>query len=268
MLPRRSNPGPAALIVLAVLVALQGCARPPADGCSGTVVQLRRPETLTVGVDLSYAPFAFEDPDTGDPAGFEVDLAGAVAKKMGLELSLQSRTSAALIPGVLAHRHDLAASGLRDDERLRAEVCVSAPYLDADLGILVRRDNPLGIDGEGDLAGRTVGVVQGSEAEAWSLERLGETSSVRRYATPEDLLAGLPEGEIDAAVEDLPVARHVQTVTPELEVVHIVDRDSRYVFATAPDNGGLMRLVDDALRELRRDRTLPDLRKRWFSGRS
>lgn len=255
----RSSP----VCALALSIAIAGCARPQTAGCSGSVVQLRREATLTVGMDLSYPPFAFQDQGSGEPTGFEVDLLRAVAGKLGLEVQLVGRTSGALVPDLLAHRHDLSASGLRDTD-LGTDLCPSVPYLDADLGMLVPAENPLGIGGPGDLAGRAVGVADGSEAHAWARSQLAATSSIRPYPAPEDLLAGLRDREVDALVEELPVVRHAQTVSPEFQVVHVVDLDSSYVVAAAPDNRGLIRLVNDALQALADEGILRDLRERWF----
>lgn len=236
----------------------------PPSNCTGTEVTLRSAGVLTAGIDLSYAPFAFEDAQTGDPTGFEVQLLREVAALVALKPLYVNRTTAALIPGALAHRHDLAASALRDTDELLGQACRSEAYLEADLGILVPAAEPIEIKGIGDLPERPIGVLNGSEGEAWAVSNLGDSPNVVRIGAPEDLLAELRDGRIDAIVDDLPVLLHAQTVSPEFRVVDEIDLDSRYVFATAPDNGGLMHVVDDALDQLREDGTLADLEKRWF----
>lgn len=254
---------PVSALVATVLLAA-GCATAPAPRCAGSTVGLRTADVLTVGVDLAYPPYAFEDPATGEPTGFEVELLSAVSDRLQLKILIVNRSSPSLIPGVLAHRHDLAASALRDADDLVDQVCTSAGYLDADLGILVPSGNPREIADAGDLRGRMVGVVRATRADGWARDRLGSTPSLVRFGAPEDLLADIAEGKLDAAVTDLAVAQHAQMADGGVEVASAIDLGSSFVFAAAPDNGPLIDLVNDALKQLQEDGTRRRLERKWF----
>jgi ABC-type amino acid transport substrate-binding protein len=246
------------------LVVLSSCERSPGEGsCAGTTVQLRRPMILTVGVDLSFQPFAFSDPKTGDPTGFEVQLVSAIAKRLGLKLLLENRTSAALIPALLANRHDLAASGLRDTDTLRGEVCLSEPYLDADLGVAIAGGGQREINGTGDLKGRRVGVLAGSRSESWAKKHLPAGAVLTPLEAPEDILSSLEQGRIDAVVDEIPPLRFAEART-DVRVIQQIVTGQHYVLAAGADNGGLRDAVNAALDKLVTDGTLAKLRRRWF----
>lgn len=251
------------LLLVVVLVA-PACTSEPTPLCTGPTVRLIRDDVLTVGTDFAYPPFAFDHPDTGKPSGFDVELAQAIADQIGLKLLLVNRTSAALVPGLLAHRHDLAASAIIDRSSLRREVCLSSPYLRADLGLLARRGDPPSVEGLGDLEGRSIGVVKGSRSEGWLRNHLKVGTRVVRFETSEDIPTALERNEVDGAVDDLPILQYARVRSEEFVVVEEIRSDDRYVIAASPDNLGLVQLVNDALSKLRTNGELDALLGRWF----
>jgi len=253
-----------ALIVAVLVLMPSACARTDDATCTGQTVRLIRPGVLTVGTDFAYPPFAFDDPDTGEPSGFDVELSQAIAEQLGVKLLLVNRTSGALVPGVLAQRHDLAASAQLDRPQLRREVCVSAPYLDADLGLLARPGEPPSVTGTDDLDGRTIGVVNGSRAERWLRAHLGTGARVVRFEAPDDLPPAVVSRELDAAIDDLPVLEFAAVRSQDLTVVGSIQTGEDFVLAGAPDNQGLMQLVDEAIAKLKTNGKLESLLGRWF----
>ncbi len=232
-----------------------------ADTCKSTDVELLDNGTLSVGMDFSYAPFAFED-DEGNQDGLEIDLLEAIAKEAGLELSFRKRTSAALIPELLTRRFDLAASGLRDTKDLRAETCVSQPYMGADLALLAPSPDPHSIGDVDDLDGRKVGVVEGGRAADWAREHLTR-SHIETLGAPDDLLTAVRERRVDAVIDDEALGRFVQIRAKDLVVVDTIATGDSHVLAAHPDNGALIEVVDSALRKMKRDGRLSRLLRQW-----
>jgi ABC-type amino acid transport substrate-binding protein len=249
------------IALLALLIS--GCTgRSASGGCTSTDVDLRQSGSLHVGVDLSYPPFAFESED-GEPEGLEVDLLEAVAKEARLELSLRRRTAASLIPELLTHRFDLAASGLRDTDDLRNETCISQPYLGADLALLAPSPDPHSIGDVGDLEGRKVGVVEGSRAADWAREHLGQ-STIETLGAPDDLLTAVRERTVDAVIDDEALGRFVQSRSNDLVLVDEIATGESHVLVAHPDNGALIAVVDAALQDMKEDGRLSRLEKKWL----
>ena len=250
--------------MLAFVLLLAGCAQPTASTCTGTEMRLRASGYLSVATDYSYPPFAFRS-NEGDLVGFDVDLLKAVAKEMKLEATFLNRGVGALVPGALAHRHDLAASGLRDSEKLHEQACVSSGYLDADLGILVGSPPPAEVSGASDLDGLKVGVLDGGRAEGWANENLDE-STIAYLPTTDDLLEAVKQKQLDAIVDALPIVRFAAKESPVFETAGRIETGEEFVFATAPDQAALIERVNDALAKLRRDGTRRKLERKWFGG--
>ena len=251
-------------LAVAVLFGGVSCEPPARPTCTGQTVRLISEDVLTVGIDLAYPPFAFDDPDTREPTGYEVDLANALADQLGVKLLLVNRTSAVLVPGLLAYRHDVSASALIDTPELRRELCVTSPHLAADLGLLARSGEPPSVGGINDLDGRVIGVAKRGRGEAWARAHAGEGMQIRRFETSEDLLVALRGSEVDGVVDDLPVLARADVRGPDVIVVARIATGEDYVLAVAPDNGGLKDLLNDALRRLRANGKLDALRGRWF----
>jgi polar amino acid transport system substrate-binding protein len=245
-------------------VAGGACNRPPPEACSGATIHLVRKGVLTVGTDFANPPFTFDHPETGEPTGFEVQLVQAIADQLHVKLLLVNRTSAALIPGLLAHRHDLAVSALVGSRDLQRIACVSRPYQPADLGLLARAGEPPSVSGTGALEGRSIGVVNGSRSEAWAQENLPPTARLVSVEASEDLLTEFRARQIDGVVDDLSLLRFRQANANDLVVVDEIVTDEDYVMAASPENRVLLDAVNEALRRLRANGKLKALRAKWF----
>lgn len=252
-------------MMLAVLVTAVACVRRETATCSGSQVHLVTRKTLTVGVDLAYPPFAFEDPKTREATGFEVDLVREIAKDLELEVSLVSRNSPALIPGLLAQRRDVVASGLIDSPELAEEVCLSMPYLDADLGLVTRAGDEA-IQGTEDLDARVVGVVRGGRAQTWAKSDLGRSTRVVPFETSDDLLGAVREGRVDAVIDDLPKVHFGLRGAKDVAVVDVISTGRHYVLAAHPTNGALIGRIDNAIQKFELNGTLRKLKREWFGG--
>ena len=217
---------------------------------------------LTAGVDLTNPPYGYTDPNNGTPTGFEVDLVRAVAKAMQLKLTILNRAAPSLLPAVLARRVDIGAASFRDDGIPPPDVCRSAPYMDADLAVVVPAANASTIKSVDDIAGKRVAVVRDSAGARWATQHL-EGAAVVKVDTADDVFGAVRSAGVDAAVVDRPVALRTQTAVPQVRAVATVKTDAHYTFLGAVETS-VMAPVDTALRTLQSDGTLDDLKRRWF----
>lgn len=71
-------------------------------------------KTIKIAVNSGYVPMEMRDPATGDLTGFDVDLANAMAKILGVKLEWQDGSFAQLMPALQSHRVDMIISGMSD----------------------------------------------------------------------------------------------------------------------------------------------------------
>jgi len=238
-------------------LALAGCAggaggsgsgEPAADNEYGLVDA----GTLTVCSDIPYPPFEFEGGDNGTGyTGFDIDLLDAIAKKLDLKLSVQDVGFDALQSGttLAAGTCDIGASAMTITDERKANIDFSDPYYDSLQSLLVRTDS--GIESIDDLAGKNVGVQQGTTGEAYANEN-ATGAQIVQYPSDGELWPAMQAGQIDAILQDQPVNLEHEKADSAYEIVEEYNTDESYGFAFAKgEKDALLDAVNTALQELR-----------------
>src|SRR5258708_28084216 len=84
-----------------------GTIAPPPDS------ELFTAGTITFGSDISYPPQEYYDPaGSTNATGFDVDLAKAIAGKMGLKFAIVNQAFAGIIPALDAKKYDAIVSAM------------------------------------------------------------------------------------------------------------------------------------------------------------
>src|SRR5205809_4878515 len=124
---------------------------------------LVRPATITFLSDTTYPPQESMDLATQQAVGFDIDIAQAIAAKMGLTATIQKTDSPQIVGALLAKKGDAIISALEVTPDLQRQVALVA-YFRAGQAILVRKGNPSGVSTLSDLCGKKVSVqVQSPE---------------------------------------------------------------------------------------------------------
>jgi ABC-type amino acid transport substrate-binding protein len=197
----------------------------------------------------------------GTLSGFDVDVADAVAARLGLRVERIIQP----IDQMLAEDEPtwhiaLPSRALSPAEAAR--YAVSDPYYRWPAYVLVRRSGPA------DLAGAAVCVVAGSIGERWAAER-GDVAAVRARADDDACMADLRAGRVDAMVTDVTLPMDVAN-DPDLAVLGegpvAVDPRPILVPRGAADAAELVDAIDATLDQLRADGTLTALSEQRFGG--
>ncbi|MFC5662530.1 ABC transporter substrate-binding protein [Kitasatospora misakiensis] len=139
---------------------------------------------LIVAADASYAPNEFKD-DKGNIVGLDVDLAGAIAKKLGLTADVQNADFTSIIPGITAKKYQLGMSSFTDTKE-REQTVDMVSYFTAGSAIAVKKGNPDKIDPK-DLCGKKVAVQTGTtQAQEITDVRNPECSKANKPTIPND----------------------------------------------------------------------------------
>jgi polar amino acid transport system substrate-binding protein len=121
-------------------------------------------KTLILGVALGSPPDDFRDAQ-GNVAGWEIDLLRAATQALGIKLDVRPTTFDALIPGLQAHRFDVATGQMGVTE-VREKVIDQLGWLLGNEEFAALADNPIEVKSLDDLCGVNVATTRGSrEAE-------------------------------------------------------------------------------------------------------
>lgn len=152
------------LVVLAAAVA--AVASTATANPSAAAPKLNKPGTLTVGMTLQFKPQMYLDA-AGKPAGYDVILLKALAKKMGVKLDIKNLDFNGLIPGLVAKKFDMVSVGLSATPERRKSVSFSRAYVPyAQILAAGKGDTTPATIAAWNSSDKTITSLQGSTAEA------------------------------------------------------------------------------------------------------
>lgn len=252
----------AALPVVLLALTLASFAGRPAAAQSDAGGAL--PQVLKVGTFTENRPWVFRGED-GALTGFDVDLARAVAGRLGVGIDFEPMPFRELFPALAAGDVDLAICSISvTPERLKA-FDFTQPYYETSQGVVVMKGSR--IRSLADLTGKSVGTVAGTTNEQWLRENrtryaLGPIVPVEGL---EEGLALLQSRGVDAYFGDLPALLYSLLKRPDLAVVERLTTDDHYAIVLAR-HSPLTARVDAALAALKAGGTLAAIHRRWFGA--
>ena len=220
------------------------------------------PAPLRVGVDATFYPFEFTD--NGVKRGFDVDLLTAVAQHLGRPVVWIDLDFKGLIPGLVAGRFDVVASGLYDTAERRKIVDFSEPYYPGGLVVMARSDSTL--TDPTQLAGKRVAVQTGTKSVTFVQEQF-PTAALVEVEKNADMVAQVEARRADVLITALPTAQAYVQKRPDLKIVLPQLTAEQYAFAVRKDSPALRQQINTALAAVRASGQYDTLVQRWFTQR-
>lgn len=234
-----------------------------AAGCGGGSQQASKEQkVLKVGTEPTFAPFEFQEKDSKEFAGFDMDLARALGKKMGMKVEIQNMGFDALIPALNSGNIDMVAAGMSITDERKKAVTFSDPYYTSGLTIVVTKDNN-DIKSLKDLEGKKIAVQIGTTGADKAAKVPG--AKVTSFNTNAEVFLELENKGVGAVIIDKPVAAYYLTKEgkdKDKMVGETMDAES-YGFAFKKDNK-LAAEVNKALGELKKDGEYDKIYTKWF----
>jgi ABC-type amino acid transport substrate-binding protein len=219
--------------------------------------------TLIFGTDPTYRPLAFYD-ENNVLVGFDVDLAEAIAKQLGVAFKIEAMAFDGLSPALQTGRiHVEPEMAVR--EKRKAQVDFTTPFFSQTNTSVVRKDSDLDPKASDDLKGKKVGVTSGTAADLMVSEYPGV--EITRYNTTPDSFRDLVLGRIDVVVVDsLTAGYSVKHTFPDKLRVSKSALTDRIDIAAAvkKGNGDLLARLNTAIEGMKSDGTLDAIVKKWF----
>lgn len=223
-----------------------------------TFEEIKKEGKIVVATEGAYPPFNFFRGPT--LTGFEVELAEAMVKKMGLGIEWRALSFDALLAGLRQDRWDMviASFGITE-ERARAVAFTNPHYCSG--GIVVAK-NPA-IRTAKDLAGKVVAVQVGT-TYLENVKKLPDIKEVKTFPQDTDARSALEAGRVDAWVTDKFVAKAALEANPSggLKMGDFVFVE-KIATAVKKGNGSLAAAVDKALADLMADGTYEAISKKY-----
>ncbi len=164
-----------------------------------TMGRIQEAGEIKIGVKYDVPPFGFQNPQSGDVEGFDVDLGRAIAEKLGVEPNFIEAISDNRIPFLEDGTVDLVLSTMTINQERDMEIDFSEPYYIANGRILVPQDSE--IQGLADLAGNRVCTALGSTYEE-TLREQAPDATLRLVDSYSECLELIQNGAVDAVSTD------------------------------------------------------------------
>ena len=229
------------------------------------VSNIRSRGRLIVGLDIGSNLFSFRDPITGEITGFDVDIAGEVARDIfGTPSQVEYRilSSADRINALQNNEVDIVVKIMSITCERRKLVNFSTAYLNAYQRILAPRDSA--ITQAADLSGKRVCAAKGTT----SLERVRQITPapiIVTVVTWADCLVALQQRQVDAVSTDDSILAGLVSQDPYLHIVGPNMNQEPYGIGINLQNTGLVRFVNGTLERIRRDGTWNTLYRKWLT---
>jgi polar amino acid transport system substrate-binding protein len=220
---------------------------------------IKKSGTIIVATEGKFAPFNFIE--ANKPVGFEMDVAEAVAAKMGVKIEWKVLGFDALLAGLQQDRWDMviASHGITE-ERAKAVTFANPHYCTG--GVIVSRS--AAIKSAKDLAGKTVSVQTGT-TYLDNVKKVPGVKDVKNFPQDNDARAALETGRVDAWVTDKFAATAALAATPGT-----TSRIGDFLFvervaaAVAKGNTGLVNEINKGLGAIQADGTYARVSQKWF----
>lgn len=221
--------------------------------------------TLTVCTDAPYPPMEFEDPETGEFTGFDIELMRAIAENLGLELAVVNVGFDPITSGLAmeAGDCDIAAASITITEERAENILFSDGYFSGDQSLLVLADS--GIESLADLAGQSIAVQTGTTGEIYAQENAPADAELVSFENPGDLFLALESGQVQAVLQDLVPNGDYALANDNAILVETYPTEEDYGFAAKLEGSeDLMEAVNEQLQAVRDDGTYDEIYNEFF----
>ncbi len=226
---------------------------------------IRNRGRLIVGLDIGSNLFSFRDPITGEITGFDVDIAGEVARDIfGTPSQVEYRilSSPDRIEALENDQVDIVVKTMSMTCERRKQVAFSTEYLSANQRILAPRDSL--IRQAGDLSGKRVCAVKGTTSRK-RVQQIQPPVNLVDVVTWSDCLVALQQRQVDAVSTDDSILAGLVSQDPYLHIVGPSMNQEPCGIGINKDNPGLVRFVNGTLERIRRDGTWNTLYRKWLT---
>ncbi len=184
----------------ALAFSLAGCGGDKKESAADAI---KKKGKLVVGTATGYYPFEMTD-KAGQLVGFDIEVAKALGKELGVEIEFQNYAFSGLIPALQANKVDLVIAGMTITDKRKEVVDFSDSYFTSGQAMLINSKVP-GVKKWEDLdkKGNVIAVSMGTTADQ-TASKMFKNAEVKKFDG--SALAGLEvlNGKAAAVIHEVP----------------------------------------------------------------
>ena len=221
---------------------------------------------ITIATEGVWSPFTYHDETTDELVGFDVEVAAAIAEKLGVEAEFKEVAFDGGLTGVSTGTFDMMANGVDVTPDREETYDFTDPYA-YDHAVVVTLATNDSISSFEDLNGLTTANSAGSTYEAMGIQYGATVSNVDTLGETMTLVLN---GTVDATINAMTSAQdYINTTgTSDLKVAAVDSETTKYAIplAKGSDNDSLREAINQAISELRAEGKLSEISNKYFGA--
>ncbi|MBQ3405763.1 MAG: transporter substrate-binding domain-containing protein [Lachnospiraceae bacterium] len=210
------------------------------------------PGKLTMSTNAAFPPYEMTT-DTGELEGIDIEVAGAIAEKLGLELQVDDMEFDAALLAAQQGKSDIVMAGVSVTDERKKVMEFSDSYATGVQVIIVKEGSD--IQSVEDLEGKMIGTQRGTTGNLYCTDDYGE-DHITSYDNGLTAVQALNNGQVDCVVIDKEPATAFVGANPGLVILDTEYTSEDYAIGMAKGNTALLDAVNTALAELQADGTV------------
>lgn len=214
---------------------------------------------LIMSTNAAFPPYEMVA-DDGSFEGIDVEIAGAIAKKLGLELVVDDMDFDAALLAVQQGKSDIVMAGVTVNEDRKLVMNFSDTYSKGVQVVIVKEGSDVTLDNLGD---QMIGTQRGTTGYIYTSGDYGD-DHVTAYDNGASAVQALMNGQVDCVVIDSAPAQAFVEANPGLTILDTEYTSEDYAIGMSKDNTALLEAVNGALKELTEDGTIPAIVEKYI----
>lgn len=220
------------------------------------------PGKLVMSTNAAFPPYEMTT-DDGGFAGIDVEVAGKIAEKLGLELVVDDMDFDAALLAVQQGKSDIVMAGVTvtDDRKLVMDFTDS--YATSKQVVIVVEGSDVTLDNLAD--GKLIGTQRGTTGNTMAGWEYGD-DAVLAYDNGATACQALKNGQCDCVIIDAAPAAAFVEANPGLVILDTPFAEESYAIGMNKDNADLYEAVNNALNELIADGTVKSISDKFLAN--
>ncbi|MDG0026402.1 transporter substrate-binding domain-containing protein [Trinickia sp. Y13] len=225
--------------------------------------KVKQAGVLTIACEGTYPPFDSRNTD-GQLVGFDVDVAKAVAARLGVKPQFITTEWSGILAGLQAGKFDVIVNQVGITPQRRAALDFSQPYTYSSAQLIQREGDKTDYAAAGALNGKRVGVTLGTNYADLAKKLPGV--EVKTYPGAPEKLSDLASGRVDVSMDDRVMLPYLikNAHLPLKAGATVKGGDTEMGIPFRKGNPKFAKAIDDAISSMKQDGTLKKLSMQWF----
>ena len=224
---------------------------------------------LVMATNAEFPPYEYVE--NNEFVGIDVEIAEAIAEKLGMELKVENMEFDSIISFVNSGKADIGMAGMTVTEDRLENVNFTSSYATGVQVVIVAEDSAITSVDDLYAEGATyaIGVQESTTGDIYisgDIEDLDLDLTVERYSKGADAVQALKTGKVDCVVIDNEPAKAFVAANEGLKILDTEYTVEDYAICIAKDNTELLEQVNTALEELIADGTVQKIVDKYISA--